>query len=134
MGGFCFMVEIILISLLVVAVLVAGAALLAAGTFYGRLSVQGPVVEAAQARELESTRQLRLWQEKLLRQTGVGPLQTPAPTPQPPARRFVPPSVAIAEMQKQDATGLKPHVPGSIAQEFIQDVGGAARPVARRIR
>jgi hypothetical protein len=119
--------------LFVAGVIAVTVLLLAAGTLYGENKAKGRSIVDARRREHRSSRELRLWQEKVLERTGAGTLtrRVYKENPDKPARRFVAPSQAVNEL-KQEHSGLKQvpparkeTVPTSIKEEFLEEAGAS---------
>jgi len=113
---------------------VAVGSLLFVGYLFGQVRVLKKMVVEGKRREARLNRDLDLWQAKLLEKSGIGQLRrrvfTPDDTPKNPARKFVSPSQAIADMKRQNDTGIKQvpaanreTVPVAIKQEFLTEAG-----------
>lgn len=114
--------------------IVAVGALLFVGYLFGQVRVLTKMVVEGKRREARLSRELDLWQTKLLEKSGIGQLRrrvfTPDDSQKNPARKFVSPSQAIAEMKRENDTGIKQvpaanreTVPAAIKQEFLTEAG-----------
>lgn len=113
---------------------VAVGALLFVGYLFGQVRVLKKMVVEGKRRETRLSRDLDLWQAKLLEKSGIGQLRrrvfAPDDGTKNPARKFVSPSQAIAEMKRENDTGIKQvpaanreTVPVAIKQEFLTEAG-----------
>lgn len=138
MSGFSFfdmLYLLIALSLILIATsIVAVGALLFVGYLFGQVRVLTKMVVEGKRREARLSRDLDLWQTKLLEKSGMGQLRrrvfTPDESQKTPARKFVAPSQAIAELKRGNDTGLKQvpaanreTVPVAIKQEFLTEAG-----------
>ena len=100
--------------------------------FAANILLRKSLVEAKR-REKRLTINLNSWQNVFLRKVGAGTLK-PAPAnkdkdeTEPPTRRIIAPSQAIAEAKQQNVTQNTPTVPKSVENEFLT----AAASIVRR--